>query len=182
MANSLTDPPFAANPPVKLNIDAKILGLIIGILAVLGAVFGLIGLLAAFGACTVAGVSIGGCGFPILWLLGDLLLLVGYIVGAVGGFRMYQMNRLGKEWAIYGLALGFVGNLLYLVGNIIFYSGFGVLGVGYGGAVVGFIISLIIYFIVYYLVVISRFPGDSPLSPSPYGGYGGTPPPPPPSV
>lgn len=181
MANILTDPPFAANPPVKVNIDAKILGLVLGILAVIGAVFGLIGLLAAFGACTVLGATINGCGTPILWILGELVLLVGYIVGAIGGFRMYQMNREGREWVIYGLALGVAGNLIYLIGNIVFYSSafFGGLGVGYSGAIVSFIISFIVYFIVYYLVVIARFPGEAPMVPRSMGGYGAPPPPPP---
>src|SRR4030088_3698991 len=42
MANVLTDPPFAANPPIKLNVNAKVLGLVIGILAVIAAVIDLI--------------------------------------------------------------------------------------------------------------------------------------------
>ena len=36
MANILTDPPFAADPPIKLNVPAKTLGLVIGILAIIG--------------------------------------------------------------------------------------------------------------------------------------------------
>ena len=183
MANVLTDPPFAADPPVKFNVNAKILGLVLGILAIIGAIFSLLGLLASFGACTVLGVTIGGCGIPILWLLGALVQLVGYILGALGGFRMYQMNREGKLNVIYGLGLGAAGTVLYLIGNIIFYSGISVIGAGYGGAIVGVIIDLIVIFILYYLVVISRFPGEAPLVPSAYGGgYGGgygSPPPPP---
>lgn len=180
MANVLTDPPFAADPPVKFNIDAKILGLVLGILAIIGAIFSLIGLLAAFGACTILGQTISGCGLPILWLLGALLQVVGYVLGAVGGFRMYQLNREGKLNVIWGLALGAAGTIVYLVGNIIFYSGISVLGAGYGGAIVGVIIDLIIIFALYYLVVISRFPGEAPLVPRvTTGGYGAPPPPPP---
>lgn len=185
MANVLTDPPFAADPPVKFNINAKILGLVLGILALIAGIFSLLGLLAVFGACTIAGVSIGGCGFPILWLLGTVLQVAAFGLAALGGFRMYQMNREGKINFIYGCALGALGTVVYLVGNIIFYSGISVLGAGYGGAIVGAIIDLIFIFIFYYLVVISRFPGEAPLVPSAYGGgyggYGSPPPPPPPA-
>jgi len=180
MPNVLTDPPFATDPPVKMNVDAKILGLVIGIIAVIFAVFGLIGLIAVFGACTIAGVTISGCGFPILWLLGSIVVLAAEIAAAVGGFRMYQLNREGKNLVIYGLALGAVGALLFLVGQIIFYSGYAGLGGGYGGAIAYFIIYVIVYFVIYYLVVISRFPGDAPLAPTP--GYPTPPPPPPPSA
>jgi len=180
MANALTDPPFAADPPVKLNVNAKILGLVIGILATIGAIFSLLGLLAAFGACTIGGLTITGCGFPVVWLLGAAVQLVAFILGAVGGFRMYQLNSEGKLNVIYGLVLGAVGTILYLVGNIIFYSGFTIGGVGYGSAIVSVVIDLIVIFIFYYLVVISRFPGEAPLVASP-GGYGAPPPPPPPA-
>ena len=186
MPNVLTDPPFAADPPVKFNINAKILGLVLGILALIGAIINLLGLLAVFGACTVLGVSINGCGFPILWLLGALLQVAAFALAAVGGFRMYQMNREGKINFIYGCALGALGTVVYLVGNIVFWGGISVTGAaGVGGAVVGVIIDLIFIFVFYYLVVISRFPGEAPLVPSAYGGgyggYGSPPPPPPPA-
>jgi hypothetical protein len=184
MANALTDPPFAADPPVKLNVNAKTLGLVLLILGIIGIVFGIIGLLAVFGACTVLGVSIGGCGFPILWLLGALVGLAGVVTGTIGAYRMYQMNPQGKEYVIYGLGLGLLGAVISLIGNVIAYSGLGVIGVGYGGAIAALIIDLIIYGILYYLVVISRFPGQAPLVPTSGGGYGGggygSPPPPPP--
>jgi len=60
--------------------------------------------------------------------------------------------------------------------------------VGYGG-VGSFVFDLIIAVVLYYLVVISRWPGDAPLvATGPTGGYGnppggyGSPPPPPPSA
>ncbi|MBV8195253.1 MAG: hypothetical protein JOY80_06965 [Candidatus Dormibacteraeota bacterium] len=174
MANALTEPPFAANPPVKVNVNAKTLGLVLMILGIIGLVFELIGLFAIFGFCGIYG-SI--CGFPIIWLLGDVLGLAGLAIGTIGGYRMYQLNRQGKDWVIYGLILGLAGALVGLVGNVIAYSGL-LVGVG-AGAIVGFIIDLIIYFIVYYLVVISRFPGEAPLVASGAGGYGSPPPPPP---
>jgi hypothetical protein len=178
MANALTDPPFAQNPPVKLNVNAKTLGLVLLILGIIGIVFGAIGLITLFGFCSIGGISLG-CGFPILWLLGDLVGLFGAVIGTIGAYRMYQLNRQGKEWVVYGLALGVLGEVISLIGTIIAYSG--VIGLSFGGAAIfGLIIYLIIAFIVYYLVVISRFPGEAPLvAQSPGGGYGAPPPPPP---
>ena len=48
MANILTDPPFAADPPIKLNVPAKTLGLVIGILAIIGIIIDLIALPVVF--------------------------------------------------------------------------------------------------------------------------------------
>ena len=198
MANILTDPPFAADPPVKLNIPAKTLGLVLLILGAIGIILGILGLTVTFGACTVAGVSVGGCGLPILWLLGALIGLIGVCVGTFGAYQMYQVNRDGKRFVIYGLALGLLGSIVTLIGNIVFYSGLTGIGVGYGGAIVGLIIDAIVYGIVWYLVIISRWPGDAPLVATgptggygnppggygnpPGGGYGSPPPPPPPST
>ena len=73
-----------------------------------------------------------------------------------------------------------IAQVVNLIGTIIAYSGLAGLGLGIGaGAIIGFIFWLVIRFIVYYLVVISRFPGEAPLVSSP-GGYGAPPPPPPP--
>lgn len=173
MANMLTDPAFAANPPVKLNVPAKTLGLVIAILAVIGAVFGgLIG-----GLFSLFALAAGG--FGGIWLIGILVGLVADIMAAIGGFQMYGGNRAGKNLVIYALALAFAGAVVTAIGNLIAYSG--VLGYGAGGAIFGVIFGIIIYGIVYYLVVISRFPGDAPLAPMSggYGGYGSPPQPPP---
>ena len=177
MANTLTDPPFASDPPVKVNVDAKVLGLVLGIIAVVFAVIDLVGMLGAFSIC---GGLAGGCGFPVLWVVGSIVLLVADVMVAIGGFRMYQSNPEGKNLVIYGIALAVVAQIVNLIGTIIAYSGLSSLGLGIGaGAVIGFIFWLVVRFIVYYLVVISRFPGQAPLVASP-GGYGSPPPPPPP--
>jgi hypothetical protein len=181
MANALTDPPFAADPPVKFNVKAKILGLVFGILAIIGAVIALIALPVVFALNNVAssvsdacralgGSNCGSSGIFGLALIGVLIALGASVLEAIGGFRMYQGDRQGKDWVIYGLAIGLLGGILQIV--------------GYGG-VGGFIFSLIIAFVIYYLVVISRFPGEAPLVPSTGGGYSGgggygSPPPPPP--
>jgi len=184
MANTLLDPPFAADPPVKLNVNAKILGLVLGILALLAAVFlGLIG-----GLISVIGLAAGG--FGGIWLIGSLVSLVGYIMSAIAGYQMYQGDRGGKRLMIYGLAVVFIGAIVGAIGRIIAYSGILGFGAGYavGGAIFDIIFGIIFFGIPYYLVVISRFPGDVPLVSSaggygnPPGGYGSPPPPPPPPV
>ncbi|MBV8444579.1 MAG: hypothetical protein JOZ92_01545, partial [Candidatus Dormibacteraeota bacterium] len=97
---------------MKFNIDAKILGLVLAILACIGALLALLagGLFAAF---AFAG------GFTLIWVLGALVTIVGYIVGAVGGFQMFNGNRQGKQWLIYGLALGLLGAFINMIGTII---------------------------------------------------------------
>src|SRR6266700_3794124 len=132
--NTLLEPGFAKDPPVKLNVNAKIGGLV--------AVFGFAG------------------GFQALWGLGIIIGLVADIMAAIGGFRMYQLDRSGKPLVIYGVALALIGAVVGLIGNIVAYSGIYAIGYSAAGAIVGLIIDLIIYFIVYYLVIISRFPGD----------------------
>jgi hypothetical protein len=186
MANVLTDPPFAADPPIKLNVPAKTLGLVIGILAILGIIFDLIALPVVFALNNVASDANTLCrefndlncantsGIFGLALIGVLIGLVGSILYAFGGFRMYQLNRSGKDLVIYGLIVNVIGGIFAII--------------GYGG-VGNFIFSLIVAVVVYYLVVISRWPGDAPLvasgTPGGYGnppGGGYTPPPPPPSA
>lgn len=178
MANVLTDPPFAADPPLKFNVNAKILGLVIGILAIIGLVISLIALPVVFALnsevnsinqfCNSIGSSNCGAstnGIFALALIGVIISIVGDALYAVGGFQMYNMNRAGKAKVIYGIAINVVGGILQIVG----YGGIG-----------GFIFSLIVALIIYYLVVISRFPGEMPLvATTRPGGYGSPPPPPP---
>jgi hypothetical protein len=155
MANILTDPPFAADPPIKVNVPAKTLGLIAGILGVIGILFGLLALPAIFAlnnACSeLNGLGITtSCNTGIfgIALIGVLVAFVGAILYAFGGFRMYQLNRSGKDLVIYGLIVSLVGGILEIV--------------GYGG-VGDFVFDVIIAVVLYYLVVISRWPGDAPL-------------------
>jgi len=90
MSNALLEPGFAQDPPVKLNVNAKILGLVLGILAVIGAVITLF----AGGLLSVLGLA-GGVA-PI-WLLGVIVALVAEVMGAIGGFQMYNSNPAGKR-------------------------------------------------------------------------------------
>ena len=58
---------------------------------------------------------------------------------------MYQGDRDGKRLAIYGLAASALGSLIVAVGS---------------GGLVGWIVNVAILFVIYYLIVISRFEGD----------------------
>jgi hypothetical protein len=172
--NPLVNPSFANNPPVKLNVNARLLGLVIAILACVGL------LLSLFAGGLLSIISFAG-GFAPIWFLGVLVAVVAEALGAVGGFQMYRLNPGGKTLVISGLALGLAGGVVSLVGEIMAYSG--ALSYGAGGAIVGLLLDLIVYGVIYYLVVISRFPNEAPLVPTAMAAppaFG--PPPPPPSA
>ena len=164
LTDQLLNPPFMADPPVKLNISAKIIGLIACILAALGLLgylFAIPAVLLIGSAETFLGVTTGyHPGILIVALLGLGIGVVAALLELVGGYRMYQENHEGKRLLIYGIAIGALGSVVY--------------GIGYGG-IGGVIVGLVIDFIVYYIVVISRFSDEAPLV---AGGV--TPPPPPP--
>jgi len=134
--DSLVEPAFAKDPPVKMNLDAKIVGLVLAILAGLGALLGLLGLIGLFAlAAAFAGI------FAVA-LIGVIVAVVADIVAAIGGWRMYKGNPEGKRLAIYGLGLALVAELITIIGY----------GVGAGA-----IIQIIVLLLFYYAVVVSRF-------------------------
>ncbi len=142
LRTSLLNPPFAQDPPVKLNVNAKTLGLVIAVLAALGLLLEVVGLLGVL-SLGFAYAAAGFAGIAFLAIVGLLVDLAAVVLSLVGGWRMWNGLASGKPLVIYGLAIGFVGEI--------------VVGVGYGSlgnAVVG----LLVLFAVYYLVVISRFP------------------------
>ncbi|MEK7863170.1 MAG: hypothetical protein AAB295_07905 [Chloroflexota bacterium] len=144
---ALLDPPFAKDPPVKLDIPAKTLGGIYAILGAIGALLGLFGLLALLGLSGVVAVA-GAGGLLFLVLIGSLIAEAGTIMAAWGGYRMYQADRGGKTHVIYGLALNALGGLVTALGS-------------FGGGLAGWIVSLAITFVLYYLVIISRFEDET---------------------
>lgn len=161
MSNALTDPPFAEHPPLKLDVDARVLGLVIGILSVVGAIawtlvsitgLWVVGSVNAF--CSGFQQSGSDCGTTsgvfALGLIGFALVVAGYLLGAVGGFRMFTEHHLAKRVVIYGQLIGVVGGLLAVFG----YSGF----------VSVFIFDVLLAIVVYYLVIVSRFPDEMPLT------------------
>lgn len=143
--DELLNPSFMKDPPVKLDIPAKTLGLICAILAGISTLFGVIGLLGVSTFTVVAGTG-------SVFLVGTVINVIGSALLAWGGYRMYQGDRDGKRLAIYGLAASAVGSLIVALGS---------------GGLVGWIVNLAILFAIYYLVVISRFEGDPKLVSAP---------------
>lgn len=141
--DTLVSPPFASNPPVKVNLDAKVVGLVVAILAGLGALFSLLGLLGLLGAASA--LSTFG-GIYLLALLGVLVNLVADVMATIGGWRMYQGNENGKRLAIYGLAIAFIAEIIQMIGF----------------ASASAIVPLILLALLYYAVVVSRYPSQAP--------------------
>jgi hypothetical protein len=141
--NTLLAPPFAADPPVKLNISAKTLGLVLAILGAIGAVFEVLALLGLGALLAVVG------GIFALALVGMIIGLIGTILSAWGGYQMYQLKSDGKVLVIYGLIVNVIGTLIASFGG--------------SGTLVGWLVGALIAFAIYYFVVISRFPGEPPL-------------------
>ena len=138
--DTLVNPPFANDPPVKVNFDAKVVGLVVAILAGIGGLFALLALLGLLGlGATFAGIF-------LLAIIGILVSLVGDVMAAMGGWQMYQGNASGKRLAIYGLALTFLAEIILMIG---FSAGSAIL-------------QLILLAVLYYAVVVSRYPGQAP--------------------
>ncbi len=140
--DSLVNPPFATNPPIKLRVDAKMIGLVIAILSALVGLLALWQLLALF----TIGYQTSYAGLYVLFLIDIVVNLVADVMALTGGWQMYRGNPSGKRLAIYGLALAFLVQL--------------VLGLGFGTGVSA-IVTLILLAVLYYAVVVSRFPGDA---------------------
>jgi hypothetical protein len=143
---------------VKLDIPAKTLGLIYAILGGIAAVFGLFGLVALFGLNYVATLT-GTGGVLFLLVIGSVVSEAGTVLSAWGGYRMYQEDRSGKKPVVLGLVITVVGGLVSALGT-------------FGGGLPGWILSTAITFVLYYLVIISRFsdevsPPAHPASPPP---------------
>jgi|SRR5687768_15538201 len=143
--DELLNPSFMKDPPVKLDIPAKTLGLVCAILAGLSTFFGVIGLLGVSAPATVAATG-------AVFMVGSVIDLIGSALLAWGGYKMYQGDRDGKRLAIYGLAASAIGTLIEALGT---------------GGLVGWIVNVAILFVIYYLVVISRFAGDPKLVSAP---------------
>ena len=157
--DTLYHPPFENDPPLKFNISAKTLGLILAILYAIFALFSLFGVLGAIGISAL-GAALGVREILILVVIGAIVAAVGDVLVAWGGYQMYKENIDGKRLAIMGLALGVVASILGAIGA---ESPTGIIG------------TIIINGIIWYLIVISRFPSEAPLVTS--GGSGAPPPP-----
>lgn len=157
--NRLTDPAWGESPPLKVNVDSRVLGLVIGILSLVAGLAWLLVSIAGLWVTSVnpycssfaeGGASCGNtAGIFVLALIGFLLVVAGYLLSAVGGFRMFAMVHEAKGQAIYGLLLGVIGGLIATI--------------GYGGFLSVLIFDVVLAIVVYYLIVVSRFPDEEPL-------------------
>jgi hypothetical protein len=117
-------------------------GVVVAILGGLGALFALLGLLGLLGL----GAALSAfAGIFFLALIGVILNLVADVMVALGGWQMYQGNEAGKRLAIYGLAIAFVAEIIQMIG---FSSG-------------SAIVSLILLALLYYAIVVSRYPAKA---------------------
>ncbi|HSO93527.1 MAG TPA: hypothetical protein VLS53_03535, partial [Candidatus Dormibacteraeota bacterium] len=123
-------------PPVKVNLDAKVVGIVLAVLAGLGALLGLLGLLGLFAVGAAYGRIL------LLAFIGIIIGIVADLMSASGGWRMYRGHPQGKRLAIYGIALAFVAELIIIIGY------------GLGASSVIQLICLVLF---YYAVVVSRF-------------------------
>lgn len=139
--DQLLDPGFAKDPPVKLDIPAKTLGLVLAILGAIGTVFGVLGVMGV----TAFAAAVGGG----LLVVGTLVSLVGTALGAWGGYQMYQEDRRGKRFVVYGLILSVVGGLLAALAT---------------GGLGSWIVNAVLAFVIYYLVIISRYSDEPKLA------------------
>ena len=139
--DQLLNPSFMKDPPVKLDIPAKTLGLVCAILAGISTFFGVIAVLGVSALTAVAGTG------PT-FLVGNVINVIGSALLAWGGYKMYQGDRGGKRFAIYGLVASAIGSLISSLGS---------------GGLAGWIVNAAILFAIYYLVVISRFEGEPKL-------------------
>jgi hypothetical protein len=126
---------------VKLNLDAKVVGLVVAILGGLGALFVFLALLSLLGF----GAALSAAGIFFFALIGVILNLVADVMAAIGGWQMYQGNESGKRLAIYGLAIAFVAEIIQMIG---FSSS-------------SAIVPLILLALVYYAIVVSRYPAKT---------------------
>src|SRR3989442_5266495 len=138
--DTLVNPPFANDPPVKVNFDSKVVGLVVAILAGLGALLSLLALLGLLGASAVAGSAFAGIFF--LALIGVLVNLVADVMAAVGGWQMYQGSESGKRLGIHRLALAFLAQFVQMI------------GFGSRGGIPG----LVLLATAHYPIVVTRFP------------------------
>jgi len=151
------------NPPMKVNVNAKTVGLVS---AILGALFALFALFAILGLLALGGVAtaVGGTGVGGLVMVGVIFIILALITDLMwtyGGWQMYQEKPEGRSMVVVSLALSFI---------------FSVVGDLFSTNIGGIIISLIINGAIYYFVMISRFPNEAPVA----GAV--MPPPPPPAT
>jgi hypothetical protein len=158
MVNPIVHPFFAKRSPFNLN--ARTLGMVLMIVGTLAALVSLLFVTGVAGLCS--GLSL--CTFPTVDVLGTAIMMVGWVVATAGFALMFMLHPHGQAWAVYGLMLAAVGDVLSFVGDIIFVGANSLYYALGKGAIVIFIFWLVICAVFYYLVVTSRSEA-SPLVP-----------------
>ena len=156
--NVIVNPPFRNDPPLKINVTARVMGIIALVLGILGALF-LLALLpvvvfvshVANDLCTIYN-DCAPTSYPLA-TVGVLVGIVGVIAQIVGGIWMMNGQVKGRALLVYALIIGVVGNLFVTIN----YGG--------GTSIFGIIVDLVVY----YFLVIARFPGEAPLVSTPMG-------------
>jgi hypothetical protein len=170
----LYNPPFMANPPLKFNVPAKWVGLVVLILSALGLLGNLLSTLLG----TVIGAigSIGGNPFLLLLAVSAIVGIIGNVYGIMGGWKMFQENPAGRNQAITGYAIGIGAGLIGVFSNLTHPA---VLVAG----IVGWIVGVAIAAVGWYILLMCRFPGDPMWEPAVFsvgmgvpGAGGGYPP------
>ena len=152
MNNPIVRPFFGARPPLNFYFSSKGLGLVLMILGTIAAVVSLLFVTGVAGLCN--GLIL--CTFPTVDVLGTVVLMVGWVVAAAGFALMFGLHPHGKAWAVYGLLLAAIGDILSFVGDVIFVGANPLYYALGKGAIVIFIFWLVICAVFYSLVVISR--------------------------
>ena len=80
--DSLVEPSFAKDPPVKVTLDAKVVGIVLAILAGLGVLLGLVGLLGLFAVGSAFGRILA------LAFIGVIIAVIADILCVMGGWQM----------------------------------------------------------------------------------------------
>lgn len=152
------------NPPLKVNVSAKTMGLIAAILGVLFLLFALalLPVIFAIGTMTtVLGVAIGEPhpGILPIALLGMVIAILTDILWIVGGWKLYKEDAEGRDMLIVALAVNVIASLVLDIGL---------------AQPTSVIWTLIWNAIIYYFVAISRLPQEGKLTElAPAGGTAG---------
>jgi hypothetical protein len=152
--NPIVHPPFAE----RFNLPARTLGMVLMLVGTLAALVSLLFVTGVASLCN--GLSL--CSFPTVDVLGTALMMVGWVVAAAGFALMFGLHPHGKAWAVYGLLLAAIGDILSFVGDIIFVGANPLYYALGKGAIVIFIFWLVICAVFYSLVVISRTTVETP--------------------
>ena len=156
--NALVRPPFAARPPIQLDLDARLLGLVLTVLGIVAAVVSLLYVVGVSNLCN--GLVL--CSVPTVNVAGTVLLTAGWVVMTVGVVMMLTRTGQGRAVAVYGLVLAAAGDVVSLVGNIVFVGANSLYYRLGAGSIVIFLIWLVVATVLYYLVVTGRFAGEPP--------------------